>query len=342
MEVGDSLQLHPEAWCRELGIEREQLTAAFRGLEDRGVLRYRAAERVGGVELHEPAVPLQVDDRRMRDRRAREYTKLDRMEAYTAARCRRRYVVEYSGETAPFEACGTCDVCREGRPPTDEPRPLSPDEEQVVLKVLSCVARMERHTSRTGFSIDLVAKVAAGSREKRVSQWGFDTLSTFGVLAPEGGPTWTTGEIADVLGALVDAGALTSSYTTRPIEGRQKTYRTVALNDRGWEVLRRTATDFVMVFPHAARLRRRPVRADSPAATGVPGDLLAMLRDVRRQLADARNVPAYVVAPNRTLEDMARVRPTTRKAMLEVHGMGPTRWQMYGQAFLDAIQVWQH
>jgi ATP-dependent DNA helicase RecQ len=339
--VGDSLQLHPDVWCHELGLEREQLTAAFRGLEDRGVLRYRAAERVGGVELHDPTLPLKVDDRRMRVRRGREYTKLDRMEAYTAARCRRRYVVEYFGETAPFEACGTCDVCREGRPAGDDPRPLTPDEEQVVLKVLSCVARMERHTSRTGFSIDLVSKVAVGSRDKRVSQWGFETLTTFGVLAPEGGPVWTSGEVADVLAALVEAGALASSYTTRTLDGRQVTYREIALNDQGWQVLRRTAAEFVMVFPHAARLRRRPVKADSLAASGVPGDLLARLRDVRRQLADERNVPAYVVAPNKTLEDMARVQPTTRRAMLEVHGMGPTRWQIYGQAFLDAIKSWQ-
>ena len=83
-----------------------------------------------------------------------------------------------------------------------------------------------------------------------------------------------------------------------------------------------------------------PVARDDTRGA-VVARLLAMLRDVRRQLADARNVPAYVVAPNRTLEDMARVQPTTRKAMLEVHGMGPTRWQMYGQSFLDAIQLWQ-
>jgi ATP-dependent DNA helicase RecQ len=200
---------------------------------------------------------------------------------------------------------------------------------------------MERHTQRTGFSIDLIAKVAIGSKERRISQWGFDALSTFGILAPVGHAAWTAGEVADLLSALVDAGALTAEYATRTIESRQVTYREVSLSERGWGVLRREAEGFEMVFPHADRVRRKPARADSPAAAGVPGDLLAMLRDVRRQLADARNVPAYVVAPNRTLEDMARVQPTSRKAMLAVHGMGPTRYQIYGQAFLDAIRGWQ-
>ena len=65
-----------------------------------------------------------------------------------------------------------------------------------------------------------------------------------------------------------------------------------------------------------------------------------MLRDVRRQLAEQRNVPAYVVAPNRTLEEMARLRPTTRRGMLEVHGMGEARYQMYGKAFMDALRTW--
>jgi superfamily II DNA helicase RecQ len=340
--VGDALQFHPDSWCKALGVERDQLTAAFRGLEDRGVLRYRAAERVGGVELNDPSTPLEIDDKKIRERRGREYRKLDRMEAYAArSQCRRRAIVEYFGETPPFEACGTCDVCREGRPAGDGPRVLSPDEEQVVLKVLSCVARMERHASRTGFSIDMVSKVAIGRREARTSQWGFDTLSTFGILAPEGGPAWTAGEVADLLVALLDAGALTADYATRMFDTKQKTYKEIALSELGWKVLRREVEGFEMAFPHAGRIRKRPQRADVPAAAGVPGDLLAMLRDVRRQLADERNVPAYVVAPNKTLEDMARVQPTTRQAMLGVHGMGPTRWQIYGRAFLDVIRGWQ-
>jgi ATP-dependent DNA helicase RecQ len=71
-----------------------------------------------------------------------------------------------------------------------------------------------------------------------------------------------------------------------------------------------------------------------------PGELLSILRDVRTQLAEQHAVPAYVVAPNKTIEDMARIRPTTRRAMLTVHGMGEQRFQRYGAAFLDAIRAW--
>jgi superfamily II DNA helicase RecQ len=100
--------------------------------------------------------------------------------------------------------------------------------------------------------------------------------------------------------------------------------------------MRRQADKFRVVFPHPQKLARKPAGAAS-VPPGVPGDLLARLRDLRKQLADKRSVPAYVIAPNKTLEEMARLRPTTRGAMLEVHGMGESRWNLYGQAFLDII-----
>ena len=49
-------------------------------------------------------------------------------------------------------------------------------------------------------------------------------------------------------------------------------------------------------------------------------------------------MPAYVVASNRTLEEMARLKPHSRKAMLAVPGMGPVRFERYGQPFIDAIR----
>ncbi|MEZ4235730.1 MAG: HRDC domain-containing protein [Myxococcota bacterium] len=119
-------------------------------------------------------------------------------------------------------------------------------------------------------------------------------------------------------------------------------YKEYALTELGWQVLRREADGFEMRFPHASKLVRRDKAAKPAAATGVPGDLMAMLRDLRRQLADRRSVPVYVVAPNRTLEDMARLRPTTKRAMLEIHGMGKGRFEQYGKTFMEAIREWNH
>ena len=339
---GASIRFAPEVWCAELEISRDQLHAGLRGLEDRGFLAYRPAARVGGVEVLDPASPLVLDEKGMRARRGREYAKLDRMEAYTGAPCRRRYVIEYFGETPPFERCGTCDGCRAGLSP-DEPRTLSPEEEAVVRKVLACLARMERHVGKAGFSVDLLAKTATGSREQKIVQFGFHELSTHGLLGPRPdrpGAGWTLGEVADLVEALVGAECLEERYATRTIAGKERTYKEVHLAERGWRVMRQDEPDFTMVFPHAAKLERQRKAPPSSPAGDIPGELLALLRDVRRQQATQQNVPAYVVAPNRTLEDMARLRPTTRRIMLSVHGMGPQRMKRYGGPFLEAIRTW--
>ena len=69
-------------------------------------------------------------------------------------------------------------------------------------------------------------------------------------------------------------------------------------------------------------------------------DLLAHLRDVRARIARAADVPAYVIASNRTLEAIAATRPVTRGAMLAVPGMGPERFRKHGEPLLAAVRSW--
>ena len=346
LQRDETLSFNPGSWASRLGVSRDQLGAALRGLEDRGYLTYRTAERVGGVELLKPNEPLTLDEEAVKRRRNREYEKLDQMIAYTGPVCRRRYVVEYFGEKAPFEACGTCDVCRAGNVRREEPRHLSPTEEQVVQMLLACLARMQQATGQASWGIDLVSKTVVGSREAKVLAWNFDKLSTHGLLGPRrtgstkpplpGGP-WTSGEVVDLIDALVASECIAESYVTRDIKGKQRTYREVTLSERGRRVMRQAEPDFQMVMPHAQKLVPRESVA---GASDVPPSLLALLREVRKQLADASNVPAYVVAPNKTLEDMARTLPLTKRAMLTVHGMGDARVKKYGGPFLAAVREW--
>jgi ATP-dependent DNA helicase RecQ len=331
--------ISPDALARRFDVGRDQLTAALRGLEERGYLAYTSPERAGGVELLRPHHPLELDERGMKARRAREYAKLDRMVDYTTTTCRRRYVVEYFGEVAPFERCGTCDACRAGVSDRPTARALTHDEEQVVLKVLSCLARMQRHRDQPAWSITLLTKTVTGSKDETVKTFGFDLLSTYGILGSgAAGGRWSAKEVRDLVEALVDAGALDRDYVTRRVSGKDRTYKEVSLNDQSWQLMRRQAPEFEMVFPHAHKLvRRRPVASESPTA---PTELLSLLRDVRSEQAASHGVPAYVVASNKTLDSMAQLRPLTKKTMLAVHGMGEKRFARYGAPFLDAIREW--
>jgi ATP-dependent DNA helicase RecQ len=323
-----SIPFRPDRLCEELHLTREQLTAALRGLEARNYLLYSPPARTGGVELLKPDAPFTLDEDRLRARRQREYAKLEKMIDYVRSGCRRRYLLEYFGQVPPWDRCGTCDACREGRALVEGSKPLGPDELLVVRKLLATVARMGKP-----FSASMIAKVATGSRDKAVLAFGFERLSTHGILSG-----WPGRDVEALLVELGRAGALEAEFTTTQVSGRERTYKTFVLTEDGVQLMKGDAADFEMTFPANRRTRRRrPSRVDPGPANA---DLLAELKDVRRRLSKADDVPAYVVAPNKTLEAMAAARPTTRHALKSVHGMGPERMRRYAGPFLDTLKGW--
>ncbi len=325
-----ALVVQPERLAERLGLEVDQLTAALRGLEDRGYIGWRPAERATGFNLLRPGEPLDLDEAALQERRDREYARLGCMVDYGRAGCLRRYVLEYFGETAPWERCGSCDGCRQGRALVAQAQPLGPDDELCVRKLLACVARMGEPASKT-----MIARVATGHADNDLRFLKYDRLSTFGILAG-----WTEREVERLVEALCDAGALEARFVQRTLSGQERSYRTYALSERGGRVMRQSEPGFRMVYPRAARAPRPPVVSAAPGRPDANRELLAHLRDVRSRLARDADVPAYVIAPNRTLEEIAALRPTTRQALCRVHGMGPERFKRYGQALLDAVRGW--
>jgi ATP-dependent DNA helicase RecQ len=100
----------------------------------------------------------------------------------------------------------------------------------------------------------------------------------------------------------------------------------------------------------AGAARARPGRgsAGTGASTAAPdpadpgladadAELLVRLKALRRQIADERGVPAYIVFPDATLAQMARRRPTTASELLEIPGVGPKKLELYGERFLAEL-----
>jgi ATP-dependent DNA helicase RecQ len=190
---------------------------------------------------------------------------------------------------------------------------------------LSCIARMSG-----AFAPSMVAKVLTGSQDRSVRAFGFQQLSTWGLLK-----NWRVKEVEALLAELVRAGALKRDHVTRQVSGRERTYAVLSLTPLGQRLMTEAHLEFAMVFPSTPPRRKTSGSRLAPR----PSDLHALLIDVRRQLASAAEVPAYVVAPNRTLEDMAKRRPHNSQAMLAVHGMGPERLRRFGGPFLEAIRT---
>lgn len=92
---------------------------------------------------------------------------------------------------------------------------------------------------------------------------------------------------------------------------------------------------------------RQPLHADAvfgDAASGMAGmdtedgELFQRLKALRKELADARGVPAYVVFTDATLQHMARFKPQSADHMLQLSGVGLKKLELYGDAFLKLLQ----
>jgi ATP-dependent DNA helicase RecQ len=83
---------------------------------------------------------------------------------------------------------------------------------------------------------------------------------------------------------------------------------------------------------------RRGGRGAEAASVGpVDGALFEALRRLRRELADERRVPPYVIFSDATLHELARLRPRSREALLAIKGVGEWKCAQYGDRFLAVI-----
>jgi len=233
------------------------------------------------------------------------------------ARCRHRALSEYFGQKYEEENCGACDVCL-------NELDLVPDSHITAQKILSAVARTGQR-----YGASYIIDVLRGSRNERVLSRGHDSIPTFGLLKD-----LTPMRLGNYIDQLIDDGSLVRTDGEYPI---------LVLNEGSAEVLRGTR-EVELRSPKggldqpARRRRRSP--ADHPARPLTPaeGGMFENLRALRRELASALGVPPYVVFSDATLEELARERPQTRAAMLDVKGIGPKKFDSFGARFLELLQ----
>ncbi|MGI9667155.1 MAG: RecQ family ATP-dependent DNA helicase [Acidimicrobiia bacterium] len=80
---------------------------------------------------------------------------------------------------------------------------------------------------------------------------------------------------------------------------------------------------------------------DEPQLDEVDAELFEVLRSLRKQLADEREVPAYVVFSDASLRDMVARMPSNEGEFLAVNGVGAAKLETYGEAFLAEIAAWR-
>ena len=228
------------------------------------------------------------------------------------AACRRAELLEYFGEKFPLDNCGACDNCAEPRE--------TYDGTIVAQKFLSCIYRITQH-SRFAVGMKHLIAVLTGADTERIQRWGHDRLSTYGIGRELERTQW----------AAVGRELMRLGYVA-VAEGE---FATLELTDAGRAVLR-TRTPITLTKPmETPKAKKVAVRREGDIACDEI--LFARLRALRKELADERRVPAYIVFGDTTLRAMARYYPETVDQMDGIPGIGEKKRAEFGETFATEI-----
>jgi ATP-dependent DNA helicase RecQ len=238
------------------------------------------------------------------------------------ASCRRAHLLNYFGEKfAPIAEgagtnCGGCDNCLEPRETWDGTL--------AAQKFLSCVFRI-REKSGFGVGIQHVVEVLCGAGTERIRKWNHETLSTYGIGTEHSRAEWSAiGRELVRLGLLrQDAGKFNVAELTE--EGR------AALKERRKIVLTRP-----VIAPEVLQARETPAKRRA-GEIGCDEALFDKLRRLRKQLADERGVPSYIVFSDVSLRQMARHYPQDDKEFSRISGVGEKKLREFGPSFMGEI-----
>lgn len=229
----------------------------------------------------------------------KEYEKLKAMTEYVYIEsCLQQYILNYFGETS--SPCNRCGNCLDDREIVEVTT-----EAQMVL---SCLKRMGENYGK-----QMLMKVLAGSKEQKLQALGFGHLSTYGLMKNQ-----SQKETMQLIEYLISNGYLLTINGGYPV---------LKVTERGIQVLKGQESVY--------RKEPKKVQQLSDEETDT---LFEVLRELRTDLASEAGVPPYVVFSDSTLKEMSRIRPSSRLEMLQIKGVGQSKLDKYGEAFLSRIK----
>lgn len=222
--------------------------------------------------------------------------------------CRRQILLQYFGEEYTETNCQNCDNC------------LMDDQEKTdltvpVQKFLSCIWRTNEI-----FGAAYIINILKGSKEKRILENNHDKLSTYNIGAELSKRQWN-----ELYSKLVSAGIIR----------REEQYGSLKLTPQAWEILHGNATYMGKLRPD-----HKPEKPASAEKINLEYDqnLFELLRQERKKIADQKNIPPYVIFPDKTLYEMAYYFPQSAESLLSIHGVGEIKAKTYAPLFLPLIQ----
>jgi ATP-dependent DNA helicase RecQ len=223
--------------------------------------------------------------------------------------CRRAIQLRYFGESfAP--PCDACDNCVNPRELQDWTLPAQ--------QFMSCIARLRQRNERYGVSH--IIDILRGSEAQKLIDRGHQSLTVYGI-----GKERAVDEWRHLARNLVHQGLINETQDGYPV---------LVLNEQSWQVLR---GERKVEIAAAVKRERRGKRSASSGESHAHDPLFDRLRALRKRLADAGGVPPYVIFHDATLREMAERRVTTLEQFATIPGVGATKLQKYGLAFVQEI-----
>lgn len=223
--------------------------------------------------------------------------------------CLRNFILNYFGEARDVD-CMNCSSCLSEFTTVDVTR-----EAQMVL---SCIVRMKH-----SFGMTMISNVLRGSREKKLLEWDFDKLSTYGLLKHQ-----SEAYVKNILSLM-----LANHYLTL------NQHKGLELTALAQNILRGKESLQMKEQVESTRNSSRrnvfvTVSADDP-------ELYEELRLLRNDLAREAGMPSYIILNNKSLVDMANKKPVTYQDFLDVDGVGAVKADNYWKAFTDLISKYE-
>lgn len=255
-----------------------------------------------------------INDVSDEEERKRAHEKLDEMVHFAESTgCRRAALLAYFGEAWPHGDCKGCDNCITPRETVDGTL--------VAQKFMSCIYRIQEKGFGTG--MNHVVDVLVGSFSQNVAKWNHQELSTYGI-----GKDLSKSEWKRIGRELMRLGM---------VRQNAERFDTLELTPLGMMTLKQRTP---VMLTKALTAEATEAAASRGSAPSIECDeaLFQQLRILRKQLADAHGVPAYVIFSDVALRHMARQYPTDSATFLRISGVGEKKLEDYGAAFMAEIE----
>ncbi|MGB3303754.1 MAG: DNA helicase RecQ [Gordonia sp. (in: high G+C Gram-positive bacteria)] len=228
--------------------------------------------------------------------------------------CRRQQLLGYFDQQ--IEPCGNCDTCLNP--------PKTWDGTVAAQKLLSTMVRLDREFNHAAYGAGHLIDILRGAEATRIKQLGHDSLSTYGIGTELDAVGWS--------GAVRQLVAL-------GIIAPQGDYGVLRLTEKAGPVLRGETTVMLREEVKAPARARKASRAAAPAADLSEGDrsLFEVLRRWRAAVAKEAGLPAYTVLGNKSLEEIAAMKPANRDELLGITGIGQNKLEKYGDQVLEIL-----